>query len=71
MFPAGGRNKDNFVCMRHHAWSSSANRFWEANRQDESYQSIDSKSMCSVETMKSYTLMMQGSYREIISHLPV
>ena len=31
MFPAGRRNKDNFVCMRYHVWSSSANRSWEAS----------------------------------------
>ena len=45
---------------------SSANRSWEANRQGNSYQSIDSKSMCSVETTKSYTLIVgDKSYREV------
>ena len=40
---------------------SSANRSWEAKRQGKSFQSMDSKSMCSDEITKSYTSMMQGS----------
>ena len=49
----------------------SANRSWEANRQGNSYQSIDSKSMCSVEITKSYTFNRWAAYREVKYHLPV
>ena len=45
--------------------NSSANRSWEANRQGNSYQSIDRKSMCSVETTKSYTFNRWAAYREV------
>ena len=71
MFPAGRRNKDNFVCMRYHVWSSSANRSWEASskmgneakHRPQIYVGGYHEAIC--------VIVGDKSYREISSHLPV
>jgi len=73
---AGRRNKDNFVWMRFHAKKSSANRSWEASRQDKTSLGTDSKSVWSAEYVKSYTSIKAnnfGARQPIVkwNHLPV